>query len=110
MGSGRITPNSITVHWEEVACLDQNGEITGYIARAMSNGRAERTAEVGSGAREATMSGLTPSTEYIVQVAAVNSAGTGPYSHITVYKTKGSNTSLVVSNQPSSLPFLYLSL
>ena len=71
MGSGRITPNSITVHWEEVACLDQNGEITGYIARAMSNGRAERTAKVGSGAREAMLSGLTPSTEYIVQVAAV---------------------------------------
>ena len=79
VASGRITPNSITVHWEEVACLDQNGDITGYIARAMSNGRVEGAAEVGSGAIEAMLSGLTPSTEYIVQVAAVNSAGTGPY-------------------------------
>ena len=80
--SGTVTPNSITVHWEEVDCLDRNGAITGYIARALSNGREEGTASVGGDDREATISGLTPSTQYIVQVAAVNSAGTGPYSPI----------------------------
>ena len=87
--SGTVTPNSITVHWEEVDCLDRNGAITGYVARALSNGREEGTASVGGDDREATISGLTPSTQYIVQVAAVNSAGTGPYSPIALYGTEG---------------------
>ena len=83
-----MTPKSITVHWEEVDCLDRNGAITGYVARALSNGREEGTASVGGDDREATISGLTPSTQYIVQVAAVN-AGTGPYSPIALYGTEG---------------------
>ena len=33
--SGTVTPNSITVHWEEVDCLDRNGAVTGYVSRAM---------------------------------------------------------------------------
>ena len=40
----------------------------------------EGTASVGGDARLATISGLSPSTTYTVQVAAVNGAGTGPYS------------------------------
>ena len=86
--SATVTPNSITVHWEEVDCLDRNGAITGYVARALSNGREEGTASVGGDDREATISGLTPSTQYIVQVAAVNSAGTGPYSPIALYENR----------------------
>ena len=38
---------------------------------------------------QATISGLTPSTEYIISVAAVNSADTGPYSDEVVHKTAG---------------------
>ena len=59
-------------------CLNRNGEITGYFAQAVRNGM-ERTVHV-SGDREATVSGLSPSTWYILQVAAVNDAGIGPYS------------------------------
>ena len=70
-------------------CLDRNGAITGYVARALSNGREEGNASVGGDEREATIAGLTPSTQYIVQVAAVNSAGTGPYSPIALYGTEG---------------------
>ena len=54
--------------------------ITGYTAQALRNGMVEGTANVGGDARQATISGLTPSTEYSVQVAAVNNAGTGSYS------------------------------
>ena len=39
--------------------------------------------------RQATISGLTPSTEYAISVAAVNSAGTGVYSDEVVHKTAG---------------------
>ena len=64
-----------------MSCRDRNGEITGYRAQAVRNGMVEGTdASVGSDARQATISGLSPSTVYTVQVAAVNGAGTGPYS------------------------------
>ena len=72
--------NSITVRWEEVDCLLRNGMITGYTAQAVRNGVVEGTASVGGDARQATISGLAPSTEYSVQVAAVNSAGIGLFS------------------------------
>ena len=39
--------------------------------------------------REVTISGLTPSSEYTVGVAAFNSAGTGQYSNGRVYNTDG---------------------
>ena len=72
--------NSITVGWEEVDCLLRNGMITGYTAQAVRNGEVVGTASVGGDARQATISGLESSTEYSVQVAAVNSADTGPFS------------------------------
>ena len=82
-----------------MACLDRNGEITGYIAQASTttSGRMNRTAVVNGSETEATITGLTPSTQYIVQVAAVNSAGSGPFSPIDVYSTKG-NTSIQASS------------
>ena len=46
-------------------------------------------ASVGGGARQATISGLSPSTSYTVQVAAVNGAGTGPYSSGISVRTSG---------------------
>ena len=49
----------------------------------------EGTANVGGDARQATISGLTPSTEYSVQVAAVNNAGTGSYSSPNTIMTTG---------------------
>ena len=72
--------NSITVGWEEVDCLLRNGMITGYTAWAVRNGEVVGTASVGGDARQATISGLESSTEYSVQVAAVNSADIGPFS------------------------------
>ena len=70
-------------------CLDRNGEITGYRVQAVRNGMVEETASVGSGARRVTISGLSPSTVYTVQVAAVNGAGTGPYSFGISVRTSG---------------------
>ena len=46
------------------------------------------TANVGGDARQATISGLIPLTEYSVKVAAVNNAGKGSYSSpITIMTT-----------------------
>ena len=72
-----------------MSCLDRNGEITGYRAKAVRNGVVEGNASVGGDARQATFSGLSPSTWYTVQVAAVNGAGTGPYSFGVPVHTSG---------------------
>ena len=69
-------------------CLEHNGEITGYRAQAVRNGVVKGTASVGGGARQATISGLSPLAWYTVQVAATNGAGTGPYSGVYV-RTNG---------------------
>ena len=31
---GTVTARSITIEWDELACLDRNGVITGYIVEA----------------------------------------------------------------------------
>ena len=49
----------------------------------------ERSINVASNARSAKLSGLSPSTLYTVQVAAVNGAGTGPYSTGMNIRTSG---------------------
>ena len=73
------TRDTITVQWEEVDCIDRNGLITGYRIRAMTSREDDRIETVDD-VREDTISELSPSTEYTVSVAAVNSQGTGPYS------------------------------
>ena len=84
-----ITPNSITVQWGEVECLSRNGVITGYTFQVLRNGAVEGTVEVGGDVREATVPGLTPSTTYDIQVAAVNSVGTGPFNNTVDFHTEG---------------------
>ena len=76
-----VTASSVTVQWGEVPCDDRNGEITGYTAQAVRNEVVKGTMDVAGDTREATFSGLSPSTWYTVQVAAVNGPGTGPYSN-----------------------------
>ena len=49
----------------------------------------EGTASVSGDIRQATISGLSPSTLYSVQLAAKNGAGTGPYSSGTFVTTSG---------------------
>ena len=49
----------------------------------------EISINVASNTRQATVSGLSPSTLYTVQVAAVNGAGTGPYSSGINIRTNG---------------------
>ena len=85
VSEGPVTANSITVQWGEVPCLHRNGEITGYIVDATLSGTVVATENVNDGsARRGTVSGLIPATDYVVTVAAANSAGTGPFSGITI--------------------------
>ena len=75
------TSNSITVQWGAVDCIDRNGDITGYSVRYGVQGSGTQTVNVsGGGATQTTISELMASTTYSIEVAAVNSAGTGNYS------------------------------
>ena len=70
-----INSTSITVQWEMIPCIEQNGDITGYIVRYGS-----QTQSVSGGSvTETTISNLTPSTTYNVRVAAMNDADTGGF-------------------------------
>ena len=80
-----VTSTSITVRWGKIPCIERNGDITGYIVQYGS-----QTQSVSGGSvTETTISNLTPSTTYNVQVAAMNDADTGPFSSSLSIMTSG---------------------
>ena len=95
-----VTSSTISVQWGSVPCIHQNGDITGYSVQyeVMGSGNTQTMNVTGAGVTEATLSNLTPSTTYSVQVAAVNSAGTGVFSNSQSTMTLGRKWNLCVSN------------
>ena len=84
------TSYSITLQWETVPCKHRNGDITGYSVkyweRGIVNNKSETVMNItGASVTEATISNF--STNYSIQVAAVNNAGTGVFSNATIIKT-----------------------
>ena len=73
-----------------VPCIHRNGEITGYLVRYTGDG-IETKDVLGGSTEQTTITGLTPSTEYIIEVAAVNNFGSGPYSDSISKVTQGEN-------------------
>ena len=96
--SATSTSFAITVQWGMVPCIDRNGEITGYSVR-YSGGCSTQTMNVTE--RETTLQDLTSSTNYSIEVAAVNSAGVGVYSYpIIIERT--------TKSKPNSIKLFYL--
>ena len=89
------TSSTIAVKWGEVPCIHQNGEITGYSVqyRVMGSGSTQTLNVTGS---KTTISGLNPSTNYSIRVAAVNSASTGVYSDPIIEETDGRTLTLCI--------------
>ena len=69
---------TLSVVWGTVPCPHQRGPITGY--RLCYTASISIVNTTGEGSRQLVLTGLTPFTSYLVQVAAVNDGGTGPYS------------------------------
>ena len=86
-----VTSSSITVQWGAVDCIHRNGDITGYSVRygVQGSGSTQTESVSGDTTTEATISGLASGTNYDIQVAAVNSAGTGVYSDPLTVLTSG---------------------
>ena len=86
-----VTSYSITVQWRAVDCIHHNGNITGYsILYGVEGSQSTQTVHVSGGSvTEATISSLTSSTTYSIEVSAVNNGGTGVYSHPVSAQTAG---------------------
>ena len=87
------TASSITIQWEPVPCMHRNGITTGYIIKMTEYDGEEfmySYTHTNGEQREAEITGLEPSTQYEIQVAAVNSAGIGPFTNaILIANTSG---------------------
>ena len=86
-----MTSSSITLHWGPVDCIHRNGDTTGYSVQygVVGNG-SPQTVNVSGGATTGfNISGLSPASNYSVEVAARNSAGTGIYSAPVFVITEG---------------------
>ena len=69
-------------------CIDRNSEISGYTVRyGPVGGTAANDSVSGTNHRAYTAVGLTPSTNYSIEVAAVNSDGVGPFSSTIFVRT-----------------------
>ena len=86
-----VTSSSITVQWGPVDCIHRNGDITGYSVRygVQGSGSTQTTSGFGGAATKATITGLNSATNYSIEVAVVNSAGTGDYSNLISATTSG---------------------
>ena len=79
------TSSSITLQWKVVPCIHQNGNITGYMIEYEEIDNEDTTGafiSIVGGQKEMTtgsITGLRPLTHYDIRVAAVNSAGIGPF-------------------------------
>ena len=91
-----MTSSSITVQWGAVDCIHRNGGITGYSVRygVVGSDEEDRSVKTVSGDSSGGMydiSGLEPSTNYAIQVAALNNALIGPYSSAVDQLTTGNH-------------------
>ena len=86
-----VTLFDITVQWEPVECIYQNGDITAYSVRygVHRSGNTQIMNVAGGTTTEVIITDLDPTTTYSIEVAAVNSAGTGVYSVVIIATTKG---------------------
>ena len=104
-----VTTSNVTVQWGAVDCIHHNGDITGYSVQygIQDSGRTETISVSGNNVTEATLSGLTPSTLYTIQVAAVKAAGVGVYSNLVeqeTIKVVVQETSNLVEQETTSAP------
>ena len=99
-----LNSTAITVQWGPVDCIHRNGDITGYTVHVSASGEAERTVSVADSVREATVTGLSPVTDYTVSVVAENSDGIGVYSGGIIIPTEGK----LSTQNMSKIPSLYM--
>ena len=104
-----VTSTSIVFQWGTVDCIHRNGDITGYTVRygVQGNGSTQTVTVSGGGSTQTIISGLTPSTNYSIEVAAVNSVGTGVYSNLIFHLTRGISSHKLLASVSESAYLLF---
>ena len=74
----------MSISWNEVPCIGQNGPITGYLLYYTNTTTVNIT---GGHNRQYILTELTPYTNYTMTVRAYNDAGIGPSSNETIQQT-----------------------
>ena len=86
MNVSNFTETSITVQWDPLDCIHRNGDITGY---SVQYGGETVSVSGDSSGGIYVISGLIPSTNYSIKVAAENIVGIGQYSLEIYHMTAG---------------------
>ena len=89
-----ITAVSVSIQWDEIECLEQNGPITGYTVTL--NGIPLST--LLPSVREYTLTGLSSLTGYTVSVFGANAIGNGPSRSIAVQTAGCPDPGQVIGN------------
>ena len=86
-----VTSSNITVQWDPIPCLERNGDIVGHTVQygVVGSGDLETIPVTGNETLAHLPPWLVPSTEYWIQVAAVNNVGTGEFSSSITQETEG---------------------
>jgi len=73
-------PKTISIDWNSADCIERNSQITGYTLQYNSTDGTETNTSFPANFTTYTVTGLTPSTNYSVKMAAINSNGEiGPF-------------------------------
>ena len=77
-----VQSTEVSLRWRELACIQQNGPITGYVVKYYATCGTDRDVRRNKSVvtTRDTIDGLIPNTEYSFQVTALNANGTGPFS------------------------------
>ena len=82
-----VEARSMSVSWNEVPCIGQNGPITGYLLYYTNTIFNDTVNITGGDNRQYILTGLTPYTNYTVTVRAYNDAAIGPTSNEIIQQT-----------------------
>ena len=77
--------------WDPITCTERNGEITGYKVKFHERGGGVVCEETTTN-ETLTVTELTPYTNYIFQVAGINTNGTGPFIQAVNFTTREDST------------------
>ena len=94
--------------WGNISCTELNSDLLGYTIRYNSDGEGDdwNTIDVAGSTNTYNITGLTPYTNYSIQVAAMNMLGDlGPYSETIIVQTLEDSKSM-----QTLVHFLYIHL
>ena len=92
-----VTSSTISIQWGTVECIHRNGDITGYSVMYSVVGSGSVIVLPVVESSQITLSGLVSSTNYSIQVAAVNNAGIGVFSDAITTTTQESESKLYIT-------------